>query len=206
MTTASGPLRERTLAWGAYDRPATFEVETTLIEVPARDGTVLGCTLNRPATADGPVPDPCPGLVVEITPYVAMADLHLGEAAYFTRRGDVTIIATVRGTGRSGGTWQRAFWSQDGRDAHDVIEWLAAQPFCDGRVGQFGESYGGQTCYGSATATSARARSPTSRARSIARGRSTGPGPTFHRSSWPSATARRTRCRRGWCWRGSTDG
>jgi predicted acyl esterase len=40
--------------------------------------------------------------------------------------------------------------SQDGRDAHDLVEWLAVQPFSDGRIGQIGESYGGQTSYGAA--------------------------------------------------------
>ncbi len=153
MTTRRppGPLTAATEAWWGYEREPTHQVHTTLLEVPARDGVLLGCTLNRPATPGGdPVEEPLPGLVVEVTPYAVMADLHLGEAAYFTERGYVTVICTVRGTGRSGGTWQHAYWSQDGRDAHDIVEWLAARPFCDGRVGQFGESYGGQTSYGSA--------------------------------------------------------
>ncbi len=150
MTAVSGRLSEATEAWWSYDRPPTHQVHTTLIEVPTRDGVVLGGTLSRPGTADGPAPGAFPGLVVEVTPYAVMADLHLGEASYFTERGYVTLICTVRGAGRSGGQWQHAFWSQDGRDAADAVEWLAAQPFCDGRVGSFGESYGGQTSYGAA--------------------------------------------------------
>src|SRR5262245_34334243 len=39
---------------------------------------------------------------------------------------------------------------QDGRDASDLVEWLAAQPYSDGRVGMYGESYGGATSYGAA--------------------------------------------------------
>ena len=39
---------------------------------------------------------------------------------------------------------------QGGRDADDLVEWLAAQPFSDDRVGMFGESFGGQTSYGAA--------------------------------------------------------
>jgi len=65
-------------------------------------------------------------------------------------RGYVAVVGNVRGTGESGGVWQHAMASQDGRDAASLVEWLAAQPFCDGRVGQLGESYGGQTSYGSA--------------------------------------------------------
>ena len=56
----------------------------------------------------------------------------------------------IRGVGGSGGTWDHGSFRQAGRDAHDLIEWLAAQPFSDGRVGMFGESFGGQTSYGAA--------------------------------------------------------
>ena len=144
------PLSQSTRAWWDYRRAATFEVESTWIEVPARDGTMLGCRLNRPVNADGPMAGPFPGLVVEFTPYALMTDLHNAEAVFFAERGYVTVVGTVRGAGRSGGTWGHAHWSQDGLDAADLVEWLAGQPFCDGRVGQFGESYGGQTSYGSA--------------------------------------------------------
>ena len=143
-------LSAATNAWWSYERAPTFVAHETLLEVPMRDDTVLGCRLNRPGDADGPAWGPFPGLVVEVTPYVLMTDLHNAEAVFFAERGYVTISGTVRGAGRSGGTWAHAHWSQDGIDAHDLVEWLAAQPFCDGRVGQFGESYGGQTSYGSA--------------------------------------------------------
>jgi uncharacterized protein len=35
--------------------------------------------------------------------------------------------------------------SQEQLDGYDAIEWLAAQPFCDGHVNQMGISYGGFT-------------------------------------------------------------
>ncbi len=148
--SSAGPLTEATNAWWSYERPSSHEVETTPIEVQARDGTTIGVRLNRPVLADGSAPGPLPGLVVEFTPYALMTDLHQAEAMFFAERGYATAVGTVRGAGRSGGAWQHAHCSQDGRDAADVVEWLATQPFCDGRVGQFGESYGGQTSYGSA--------------------------------------------------------
>ncbi len=40
--------------------------------------------------------------------------------------------------------------SRTARDAHDLVEWLAVQPFSNGRIGQLGESYGGFTSYGAA--------------------------------------------------------
>ena len=145
-----GPVSDVTKAWWAYQRPATFGVVTEQVDVPMRDKIPIGCTLSRPATGGIAASGKFPGLVVEFTPYVAMADMFQGEASFFVARGYNALVCTLRGIGRSGGTWQPAMSSQDGRDAHDLVEWLATRPFADGRVGQFGESYGGQTSYGAA--------------------------------------------------------
>lgn len=158
----SSPLSTTTEAWWAYERPATFDVVRTEVDVPVRDGTLIGCELGRPAMEGGPAPGAFPGLIVEFTPYVVLAGSYRAEADFFVRRGYNALVCTLRGSGRSGGTWQHAMSSQDGRDAHDLVEWLADQPFSDGRIGQLGESYGGQTSYGSAVeaAPSLRAVAP----------------------------------------------
>ena len=50
------------------------------------------------------------------------------------------MIANVRGTGGSGGEF-RFFDAQERRDMYDLVEWVAAQPWCDGNVGMIGISY-----------------------------------------------------------------
>lgn len=61
------------------------------------------------------------------------------------------VVADVRGTGASAGTWPRP-WSEDEvADASELVAWIAAQPFCDGRVGAAGVSYEGTTALLSAT-------------------------------------------------------
>jgi predicted acyl esterase len=85
-------------------------------------------------------------------------DMYNTEAAYFAKRGYNALVCTLRGIGESGGTWQNAFARQDGQDAHDLVEWLAVQDYSDGRIGQLGESYGGQTSYGSAVEQAAHLR------------------------------------------------
>ncbi|MEV5360645.1 CocE/NonD family hydrolase [Micrococcus luteus] len=50
------------------------------------------------------------------------------------------MIANVRGTGGSGGEFG-FFDSAERRDMHDLVEWAAAQPWCDGNVGMIGISY-----------------------------------------------------------------
>lgn len=66
-------------------------------------------------------------------------------------RGDYAFVqASIRGTECS----QGAFDLYDRRHAWDgyhIVEWLAAQPWSNGKVGMFGSSYPGQTAYWVAT-------------------------------------------------------
>ena len=62
------------------------------------------------------------------------------DPAYWCARGYAIANPDVRGVVDSEGDsvlWDR----QEGRDCHDVIEWLAQQPWCSGRVGMSGTSY-----------------------------------------------------------------
>jgi|GEM_PF-2467532 len=57
------------------------------------------------------------------------------------------MAVDIRGCGASFGTWQGLFTEAETRDAYDITEWLAAQPWCDGQIGMFGGSYPGITQY-----------------------------------------------------------
>ena len=145
------PLTSRTHDWWAYQRAAEFEVVGSTVDVPMRDGVTVRCELRRPAVDGVAIDVPGPGLVVEFTPYVVLHDFYLGEADFFASRGYVVLAAALmRGIGGSGGTWEHGSFVQGGRDGHDLVEWLAEQPFCNGRVGMYGESFGAQTSYGAA--------------------------------------------------------
>jgi predicted acyl esterase len=138
-------------AWKAYTRRAEFSVVRSDVRVPMRDGATLACTLTRPGAGSSVAPGKHPGLIVELTPYVILGPLMFAaEADFFTKRGYNSLVCTVRGVGGSDGSWQGAAASQDRRDAHDLVEWLAVQPYSNGRIGQFGESYGAATTYGGA--------------------------------------------------------
>lgn len=66
--------------------------------------------------------------------------LEAGDPNFFVRRGYAQVIANVRGSGRSGG-YLDLFQPRERRDTYEIIEWIAAQPWCDGNVGMFGVSY-----------------------------------------------------------------
>ncbi|MBM4409262.1 MAG: CocE/NonD family hydrolase [Chloroflexi bacterium] len=58
-------------------------------------------------------------------------------------RGIVAARVDVRGSGSSGGTATDEYSPQELADGSEVIAWLAAQPWSNGRVGMWGSSYGG---------------------------------------------------------------
>ena len=116
----------------ATDTPATLTVR-----IPLRDGITLAADLFTP---DPAAPRP---LVLEITPYNRGPQglSFRNEAPYWMAQGYAMVIADCRGKGDSGGTF--AFMANEGRDGFDAIEWLATQPFCNGRVAMRGASYTG---------------------------------------------------------------
>ncbi|MGW0193054.1 CocE/NonD family hydrolase [Nonomuraea sp. NPDC003201] len=129
----------------AYDRPAEYRgVHRERVTVPLRDGSHLACDLHRPAAPDGtPAPGRFPGIVYDYNAYNQLGPQGQA-AAYFVTRGYVAAVCNVRGSGDSPG-YLDPFSGQEQRDNYDLIEWLAAQPWSTGRIGQTGVSYGGHS-------------------------------------------------------------
>ena len=69
-----------------------------------------------------------------------MGFIEAGASDFWVPRGYVHLIANLRGTGGSGGTFTMAD-EQERRDMHDLVEWAAAQPWSDGNIGMIGISY-----------------------------------------------------------------
>jgi putative CocE/NonD family hydrolase len=104
------------------------------MKVPMRDGVKLNATLYKPRGAKEALP-----VVFTMTPYIS--DSYHDRAMYFARNGYVYALVDVRGRGNSGGQFEP--FANDARDGHDVVEWLARQPWCDGKVAMWGGSYAG---------------------------------------------------------------
>jgi putative CocE/NonD family hydrolase len=64
---------------------------------------------------------------------------------HFAARGYAALTVDFRGLGSSEGINRFPFDPQEARDGREVVEWVAAQPWCDGNVGMWGVSYGGIT-------------------------------------------------------------
>jgi putative CocE/NonD family hydrolase len=72
------------------------------------------------------------------------ADKTLGLAGYFAPRGYSVVFADLRGTGKSGGCLDH-LGPRDLADSKELIDWIAKQPWSNGRVGMTGHSYVGST-------------------------------------------------------------
>jgi putative CocE/NonD family hydrolase len=123
------------------------------VKIPLRDKVELNATLYLPkpptAVEAGVSPAKFPAadtaattktpVIFTLTPYIS--DTYHPRAAYFASHGYAFALVDVRGRGNSGGEFEP--FAQEPRDGHDVVEWLAKQPFCDGKVAMWGGSYAG---------------------------------------------------------------
>lgn len=115
------------------------------------DGKVLRANVAVPADPETgrPVPGRFPVILTETAYGKDLAGVLGGVtkllgSTYFTERGYVTVTVDVRGTGVSEGRWSFND-PQEARDSVEVIEWAAALPESNGRVGMIGASYLGIT-------------------------------------------------------------
>jgi putative CocE/NonD family hydrolase len=107
--------------------------------IPMRDGVELEAWISKPDKLMGKAPT-----VLELTQY----DIDGGgrrDFSTFVKRGFVFVQAYVRGRGKSGGVKTDNLGLPVGRDGYDVVEWIARQPWSDGRVVMYGGSFVGMT-------------------------------------------------------------
>ncbi|HEY1593284.1 MAG TPA: CocE/NonD family hydrolase [Solirubrobacteraceae bacterium] len=112
------------------------------VAVPMRDDVALMADVHRP-DAEGRFPAlvaaSCYPRQIQNTG-APLGFVEAGATDFWVPRGYAHVIANVRGTGGSGGTYG-ALDATERRDMHDLVEWVAEQPWCDGRVGMIGISY-----------------------------------------------------------------
>src|SRR5256885_4295668 len=104
------------------------------VKIPMRDGVKMNATVYKPHDQKEKLP-----VVFTFTPYIS--DSYHARAWYFAQHGYVFALVDVRGRGNSAGGFGP--FAKEPRDGHDVVEWLAQQPFCDGKVAMWGGSYAG---------------------------------------------------------------
>jgi uncharacterized protein len=111
------------------------------VDIPLRDGTKLGARIWLPVDADvRPVP-----AIVEYLPYRKRDETHERDALPYLNlagNGYAGVRVDIRGSGDSEGLLKDRYTKQEHDDALEVIAWVADQPWCPGRVGMMGISWG----------------------------------------------------------------
>jgi predicted acyl esterase len=108
--------------------------------VPMRDGIRIALTVYLP---DGRGPFPA---VVESLPYRKDDDCFTRDwqtYSYLAEVGIAGVRIDIRGTGASEGVITDEYTAEEMADAVEILDWVAAQPWCNGNVGMWGISWGG---------------------------------------------------------------
>jgi putative CocE/NonD family hydrolase len=107
------------------------------VRVPMRDGVTLSCDITLPA-APGRYP-----ALLHRTPYDNTSPFFVAQARFFAAHGYAFVFQDMRGRGDSDGEMDAPLHTE-GFDGYDTIEWIAAQTWCDGKVGTLGGSIAGE--------------------------------------------------------------
>ncbi|MFJ4875244.1 CocE/NonD family hydrolase [Streptomyces sp. NPDC088745] len=119
-----------------------FPYDTTCedVTVPLADGTRLYARIWRPVTEE-PVPAILEYLPYRLSDWTAPRDWQ--RHPWYAGHGYASVRVDVRGHGNSEGLPGDEYDAQELSDGVEVVDWLAAQPWCTGKVGMFGISWGG---------------------------------------------------------------
>lgn len=135
-------------------RPATFDaIERSSHYVAMPDGVRIAVDVSRPAGATTRLP-----AIVRQTRYFRALEptpvaRWLGESRtdpvngrmrrFFVTRGYAWIDVDVRGSGASQGVWHSPWSPLEVEDGRTILDWIAAQPWSNGKIGTTGNSYDG---------------------------------------------------------------
>ena len=135
-------MRSRSLSMQTA-APAVYDSETQRnVFVEMRDGVKLAADLHRPSRDGKPLDGPFP-VLLQRTPYNKSTEVRDLEADFFAARGYVVAIQDCRGRHASEGGFTK--YTSDGPDGYDMVEWLAQQSWCNGKIGTYGLSYAAHT-------------------------------------------------------------
>lgn len=122
------------------------------VEIPLSDGKKLSAKMWMPRPAEGVLECAAEGsaeafpVVLEAIPYRKDDVCLIDDAVrfgYVSERGYACVRLDLRGSGDSEGVLDDEYSPREQLDICEVIEWLAAQQWCNGNVGMTGISWSG---------------------------------------------------------------
>ena len=140
-------MAEHARAFGvdaSHHGPTHPGLKRTSVYLPMRDGVRLAVDLILPYPLAGEEKVPA---ILSVTPYWRSreGDEPGPLPRFFATHGMAMVVADERGTGASFGLWRHPWTPESIADIGDLVAWIAAQPWSNGRVGAIGDSYVGTT-------------------------------------------------------------
>jgi uncharacterized protein len=124
---------------GWRSSPRQYECRRTENDrmIPVRDGKRMATDIYRPHRDGVPLGERLPVLLAR-TPYNKGS--LAAQATHYCERGYVVALQDTRGRYQSEGLFSKV-QPADATDGYDTVEWLATQPYANGRVGMWGTSF-----------------------------------------------------------------
>jgi uncharacterized protein len=114
------------------------------VMVTMRDGVRVACDVFRPdAPGEFPALYATSAYQKDLEYLPQWPVYHFRETndiEWFVSRGYVYVHQDIRGSGKSVEGEFQLFSQEEQHDFYDMVEWIATQPWCTGRVGMIGES------------------------------------------------------------------
>jgi len=135
-----------------YSGPQYNVMDVQALYIPMRDGVRIAIDVLLPANlpADAKLPT-----VLMQTRYWRSREYHpegrwiawAGDELnrFFVTHGYAVLLVDVRGTGASFGSRRHPWNAEEIKDAGDIVDWIVAQSWSNGKVGGYGISYEGST-------------------------------------------------------------
>ena len=142
-TLAPAPVADSTVAPESTPRYGIVVARDVMVAM--RDGVRLATDIYRPAIDGEPVAGRFPTILGRTSYDKTDPNMWVRPVAdYFVPRGYAVVLQDLRGRQKSEGTGQyfQTCNPTEGPDGYDTVEWVAAQPWSNGRVGVTGSSHG----------------------------------------------------------------
>ncbi len=135
------PAGRDTQRYKGYIEPRFKSFTQRSFYLPMRDGVKIAVQVVLPK--DLPPSEKIPA-ILNMTRYWRARQ---GDEpnTFLPSHGYATVFVDARGTGASFGIWRAPFTQEEIKDYNEVVNWIVAQPWSNGKVGAIGNSYTGNT-------------------------------------------------------------
>ncbi|MFL6229043.1 MAG: CocE/NonD family hydrolase [Pyrinomonadaceae bacterium] len=127
-----------------YTDPAYTEIDSRSLYVTTKDGVRLAIDVYLPKGL--PAGARVPSLMNQTRYWRAREGNAVGGLErLLVLHGYAVVMVDVRGTGASFGVWTMPWSPAEVKDGGEIVDWIVAQPWSNGRVGAYGNSYSGNS-------------------------------------------------------------